>query len=178
MSFRGGGPMLILTAALTASVAAPPPQPPQADMPAQQLQPSTAPDVTPPERVATQLTRRLASLEQTVRRQASIIRTQGSIVRKLRHSLRASLDTTGGLAQAFLCIHSFEAAWTDAGSPYWGGLQFDGGFMATYGGAFLRAWGTAEHWPAFVQVAVAENAYLSGRGFFAWPTSARLCGLL
>lgn len=174
--------MLVLTAAFTASVAAPSPQPPQepqADMPAQ-VQPSTAPDVTPPERVTIQtiqLTRRLASLEQTVRRQASVIRTQGSIVRTLRHSLRGSLDTTGGLAQAFLCIHGFEASWTDAGTPYWGGLQFDAGFMATYGGAFLRAWGTADHWPAFVQVAVAENAYLSGRGFFAWPTSARLCGL-
>jgi hypothetical protein len=121
--------------------------------------------------IAIRLTRRLAVLGQTVRRQARIIR-------KLRHSLRASVDTTGGLARAFLCIHSFEASWTDAGGRYWGGLQFDAGFMSTYGGSFLRAWGTADHWPAFVQVAVAENAYLSGRGFSAWPTTARLCGLM
>jgi hypothetical protein len=169
-------PTLVLTLALSASVAgaAPASQAPQPDTPAdpQALTvPEAAPEAPPPAPIAVPVTRRLAVLGQTVRRQARIIR-------KLRHSLRASVDTTGGLARAFLCIHSFEGSWTDPGGPYWGGLQFDLGFMSRYGGPFLRAWGTADHWPAFVQVAVAENAYLSGRGFVAWPTTARICGLL
>jgi len=176
-------PTLVLTLALSASVAgaAPASQAPQPDAPgdtqaltipeAPPPAPMTIPEAPPPAPITIPTTRRLAVLGQTVRRQARIIR-------KLRRSLRASVDTTGGLARAFLCIHSFEGSWTDPGGPYWGGLQFDLGFMSTYGGPFLRAWGTADHWPAFVQVAVAENAYLSGRGFVAWPTTARLCGLL
>jgi hypothetical protein len=165
-------PTFVILAAFTASVAgaAPSPQAPPTNT-LEDTHPVTAPDVTAPLPITIQLTRRLASLGQTVRRQGRIIRT-------LRQSLRGSLDTTGGLARAFLCIHHFEGSWTDSGGRYWGGLQFDAGFMSTYGAAFLRAWGTADHWPAFVQVAVAENAYLSGRGFFAWPTTARLCGLL
>jgi hypothetical protein len=169
MSLRA--PTLVLLAAFTASVAGAAPS-------SRASQPTTpegaqhvTSDVTPPAPITIRLTRRLAVLGRTVRRQGRIIRT-------LQHSLRASVDTTGGLARAFLCIHTFEGSWTDAGGPYWGGLQFDAGFMSTYGGAFLRAWGTADHWPAFVQVAVAENAYLSGRGFLPWPTTARLCGLL
>jgi hypothetical protein len=143
---------------------------PRADAPPG-AEPATAPEVTPPVRATIQLTRTLSVLQQKVRRQARIIR-------RLRHSLRASISTSGGLARAFLCIHSFEGSWTDSGSRYWGGLQFDVGFMSTYGEAFLRAWGTADHWPPFVQIAVAESAYLSGRGFSAWPTTAHLCGLL
>jgi hypothetical protein len=164
-------PTLVLLAAFTASVAgaAPSSQAPQPSTP-EDPQHLTTSDVPPPP-ITIRLTRRLAVLGRTVRR-------QGRIIRKLRHSLRASVDTTGGLAHAFLCIHTFEGSWTDAGGRYWGGLQFDAGFMSTYGRAFLRAWGTADHWPAFVQVAVAESAYLSGRGFLPWPTTARLCGLL
>jgi hypothetical protein len=150
--------------------AAPASQAPPPDAPVE-LQPLTAPDVTPGASTTSQLTRKLADLEAKARRQERIIR-------KLRNSLRASVDTAGGLARAFLCIHRFEGSWTDSGTPYWGGLQFDAGFMSTYGRAFLSAWGTADHWPPFIQIAVAENAYLSGRGFSAWPTSARFCGLL
>jgi hypothetical protein len=51
-------------------------------------------------------------------------------------------------------------------------------FMSTYGPDYLKAWGTADHWPPAVQISVAMRAYLSGRGFTPWPTSARLCGLL
>lgn len=117
-----------------------------------------------------ELSRKAAELQKTVT-------AQGRMIRTLRRSLRASVGTPGGLARAFLCIHSFEASWTDSNAPYWGGLQFDAAFMSTYGGAFLRAWGTADHWQPFIQIAVAENAYLSGRGFSAWPATAHLCGL-
>jgi hypothetical protein len=80
--------------------------------------------------------------------------------------------------RAFTCIHRYEGAWTDPNAPYYGGLQMDWNFMETYGSDYLRAWGTADHWPPSVQLAVAMRAYLSGRGFTPWPTSARLCGLL
>jgi hypothetical protein len=165
-------PMLVVTVAFTATVAgaAPTSGAPQPETPPR-LQPSVVGGFLPPSAMTIESIRRVDALVHQVRRQRRIIR-------KLQHSLRSSVDTTGGLARAFLCIHSFEGAWTDAGGPYWGGLQFDATFMSTYGAAFLRVWGTADHWPAFVQVAVAENAYLSGRGFLPWPTTARLCGLL
>lgn len=84
----------------------------------------------------------------------------------------------GRVVAAFMCIHKYEGAWNDPGAPYYGGLQMDWTFMQTYGPEFLRAYGTADHWPPAVQMAVAMRAYLSGRGFYPWPTSARLCGLL
>ena len=78
----------------------------------------------------------------------------------------------------WLCIHHYEGSWTDPNPPYWGGLQMDMAFMRAYGPEYLRAWGTADHWPPAVQIAVAMRAYLSGRGFWPWPTTARMCGLL
>jgi hypothetical protein len=82
------------------------------------------------------------------------------------------------LVQAFACIHRYEGAWTDPGAPYYGGLQMDLTFQQEYGSTYLRAWGTADHWPPGVQIAVAIRAFLSGRGFYPWPNSARRCGLL
>ena len=92
----------------------------------------------------------------------------------------SSRDTvlTSSLERKFLCIHGFEGSWTDPNAPYWGGVQMDLEFMKTYGPEFYRAWGTADHWPVSVQIAVAMRAYLSGRGFHPWPNTARYCGLL
>lgn len=99
-------------------------------------------------------------------------------VNALRDANRARLRLgASGLARAFLCIHGGEGSWSDPNAPYWGGLQMDGDFMAAYGAPFYRALGTADHWPAFVQVAVAMAAYYSGRGFEPWPNTARACGL-
>src|SRR5206468_704460 len=44
---------------------------------------------------------------------------------------------------AFLCIHRYEAGWTDGGAPYYGGLQMDLGFQQTYGWWLYREKGTA-----------------------------------
>jgi len=78
-----------------------------------------------------------------------------------------------------MCIHRHEGAWTDAGDPYWGGLQMDRQFMQTYGAWAIRAYGGYAHlWPPAVQVAVAWRAHQSGRGFYPWPNTARYCGLL
>jgi hypothetical protein len=79
---------------------------------------------------------------------------------------------------AFLCIHEYEASWTDAGGPYYGGLQMDYGFMEHYGSSLLRTKGTADHWTPIEQIWVAERAYRSGRGFYPWPNTARYCGLI
>jgi hypothetical protein len=106
-------------------------------------------------------------------------RFHARIVRRLRaaNRERVSLGASGVVA-GFLCIHRFEGAWNDTGAPFWGGLQMDGSFQSTYGANFLRKLGTADHWPPFVQMAVAMSAYYSGRGFYPWPNTGRYCGLL
>jgi hypothetical protein len=77
----------------------------------------------------------------------------------------------------WLCIHRYEGKWTDPNSPYYGGLQMDREFQATYGPELLRSKGTADHWTPLEQMWVAERAYRT-RGFWPWPNTARYCGLL
>jgi hypothetical protein len=79
---------------------------------------------------------------------------------------------------AWTCIHRYEASWTDAAAPYYGGLQMDLGFQRTYGRSLLVRKGTADRWTPLEQMWVAERALRVGRGFWPWPNSARLCGLL
>ena len=76
----------------------------------------------------------------------------------------------------WLCIHHYEGSWTDAGGPYWGGLQMNLSFQATYGGWLLRHKGTADHWSPLEQVWVAVRASRV-RGFSPWPNTAHYCGL-
>jgi hypothetical protein len=98
----------------------------------------------------------------------------------VQRALRATVTLGGasGLERAFLCVHSHEGSWQDPGAPYYGGLQMDSSFMATYGGPYLRAFGTADRWTPAMQIATAERAYLAGRGWSPWPNTARMCGLL
>lgn len=93
-------------------------------------------------------------------------------------AVKRSHVTWGGsqLTRDFLCIHRFEGSWTDPNAPYWGGLQMDIPFMKAYGDPFYREWGTADHWPAYIQMAVAVRAYFV-RGFEPWPNTSRDCGL-
>jgi hypothetical protein len=79
---------------------------------------------------------------------------------------------------AWLCIHRYEASWTDGGGPYYGGLQMDVGFQLRYGRALYLRKGTADHWTPLEQIWTAERARASGRGFWPWPNTARLCGVL
>lgn len=81
-------------------------------------------------------------------------------------------------ASAFECIHQYEGSWTDPGSPYYGGLQMDLGFQSTYGGYLLATKGTADNWTPLEQMWVAAKAVNSGRGFYPWPNSAHICGLI
>jgi hypothetical protein len=84
----------------------------------------------------------------------------------------------------WLCIQRHETAapypgWrTASGNGYYGGLQLDRGFQATYGGWLYRSKGTAEHWTPLEQMWTAEFAHAHGRGFGPWPHTARACGLL
>jgi len=79
----------------------------------------------------------------------------------------------------WLCIHRYEGAWDDAtGNGYYGGLQMDLSFMAHYGWWHLKSEGTADHWTPLEQIWTAERARRSGRGFYPWPNTARICGLL
>jgi hypothetical protein len=80
--------------------------------------------------------------------------------------------------RAWLCIHRSEGSWWDAGDPYWGGLQMDRGFMDGYAPHYLLRRGLANSWSAIEQMWVAERAFRSGRGFYAWPNTARACGLI
>jgi hypothetical protein len=76
----------------------------------------------------------------------------------------------------WMCIHRYEGSWSDGGSPYYGGLQMDISFQATYGGWLLRHRGTADHWSPLEQIWVAVRASHS-RGFSPWPNTAAECGL-
>ena len=77
----------------------------------------------------------------------------------------------------WLCIHRYEGSWTDPNAPYYGGLQMDREFQATYGAALLRRKGTADRWTPLEQMWVAERAHRT-RGFYPWPNTARFCGLI
>jgi hypothetical protein len=78
---------------------------------------------------------------------------------------------------AWLCIHRYEGGWSDAGAPYYGGLQMDISFQSAYGRWLLARKGTADRWTPLEQIWTAEKA-LRSRGFYPWPNSARACGLL
>jgi hypothetical protein len=96
----------------------------------------------------------------------------------LRHAIQKPAYGQTALERAFLCIHAYEGSWADTGAPFWGGLQMDSTFQATYGDWAVRAFGTADRWPVSVQIATAIRAYVSGRGFYPWPNTARSCGLI
>ena len=79
----------------------------------------------------------------------------------------------------WLCIHRYEGAWTsNTGNGYYGGLQMDLSFQRAYAPGLLRRRGTADRWTPLEQMWAAERAHRSGRGFYPWPNSARVCGLL
>jgi hypothetical protein len=77
----------------------------------------------------------------------------------------------------WMCIHHYEGAWNDVGAPYWGGLQMSLGFQERYGSWLYKTKGTADHWTPLEQMWTAENA-LKSRGFFPWPNTAKICGLI
>lgn len=75
---------------------------------------------------------------------------------------------------AWLCIHRYEGSWTDSGNPFWGGLQFGPSEWTRYGGQYAP---TANLATPLEQMWAAE-AYWNQSGFYPWPNTARMCGLL
>jgi hypothetical protein len=152
--------------AVTRTFTEPPDPPPE---------PATATTSAPPadgDQVA-RLTRRLAASEKARRRE------RRAYHRRLRAVIHSTVLPGHWLERSFLCIHAGEGAWGAAtGNGYYGGLQMDLSFQRSYGGWALRVFGTANRWPASVQVATAIRAYTAGRGFYPWPNTARACGLI
>jgi hypothetical protein len=96
-----------------------------------------------------------------------------------RHAQRSVLANASHppYESQLMCIHGGEGSWTDTGAPFWGGLQMDYGFMATYGAYLLHTKGTADHWTPLEQMWIAAKAVPS-RGFHPWPNTGRACGLI
>ena len=114
----------------------------------------------------------------SVRRGSSVSYLRWALHLWKRRAARARRDALNPPhRKQWLCIHRYEGSWTDPGGPYYGGLQMDREFQATYGPRLLRTKGTADHWTPLEQMWVAERAYRT-RGFWPWPNTARYCGLL
>lgn len=80
---------------------------------------------------------------------------------------------------SWLCIHKYEGAWNaNTGNGYYGGLQMDMTFQRSYGPWLLATKGTANNWTPLEQMWVAERARAGGRGWYPWPNTARMCGLI
>jgi hypothetical protein len=79
---------------------------------------------------------------------------------------------------ALLCIHRYEGSWRDGSAPYYGGLQMDVSFQRRYAPDLFRRKGTADRWTPLEQIWAAEQALRAGRGYWPWPNSARICGLI
>ena len=105
-------------------------------------------------------------------------RARRAFRRRLHYLIHAPNLQGHWLERAFMCVHAGEGAWSaNTGNGYQGGLQMDYSFQRTYAPWALRAFGTANRWPASVQVSAAIQAWTQ-RGFRPWPNTARACGLL
>ena len=88
--------------------------------------------------------------------------------------------------RGLLCIHRYEGSWrANTGNGYYGGLQMDREFQQTFGWIrihgsrmqFISQWGYAHNWPVWAQLQTGRNGYRA-RGWYPWPNTARICGLI
>ena len=84
--------------------------------------------------------------------------------------------------QTWICLFRHERhprqGWrTNTGNGYYGGLQMDIAFQKRYGHWLLRRKGTANRWSPIEQIWVAERGRRV-QGWYAWPNTARYCGLI
>jgi hypothetical protein len=82
----------------------------------------------------------------------------------------------------WLCVfrqerHPRQGWRTQTGNGYYGGLQMDITFQRNYGGWLLKRKGRAHRWTRIEQIWVAERGRRV-QGWYAWPVSARRCGLI
>lgn len=78
--------------------------------------------------------------------------------------------------RAWDCIHGYEGSWSDAGAPYYGGLQFGYSEWMTYGYPYTHV--TTANLASPLQQEWAAERYWRVSGFHPWPQTARYCGLL
>jgi hypothetical protein len=84
--------------------------------------------------------------------------------------------------QGWLCIFRYERnpaqGWrTHTGNGFYGGLQMNLGFQRRYGRWLLVRKGLAHRWTPIEQIWVAERGRRV-QGWYAWPHTARACGLI
>lgn len=84
--------------------------------------------------------------------------------------------------RSWLCIYRYERnpaqGWrTYTGNGFYGGLQMNLGFQQRYGAWLLRRKGPAHRWTPIEQIWVAERGRRV-QGWYAWPHTARVCGLI
>ena len=84
--------------------------------------------------------------------------------------------------EKWLCVFRHERhpnqGWrTQTGNGYYGGLQMDLAFQRNYGRWLLSRKGRAHRWTPIEQLWVAERGRRV-QGWYAWPNSARRCGLI
>jgi len=101
--------------------------------------------------------------------------------RRLDH-YRAAYARRRPVLDNLLCIHTYEGTWdavSDTVPTYYGGLQMDATFEATYGADVLayRDGADANLWPKHDQLMVGYRGYRE-RGYTPWPVAAAACGLL
>ena len=82
----------------------------------------------------------------------------------------------------WLCIYRHERhprqGWrTRTGNGFYGGLQMDLAFQRRYAPWLLRRKGTANRWSPVEQIWIAERGR-KVQGWYAWPNTARACGLI
>jgi hypothetical protein len=75
------------------------------------------------------------------------------------------------------CVHGKEGSWSDPNPLYYGGFQMDMSFQSSFGSRYLARYGTANHWPATIQIRVTRSV-VKQAGWGRWPNTARACGLL
>lgn len=138
-----------------------------------QVQPVPAPDALVKARAACPGTTTIVECR------GRMVRLYEALAWQRAQNLALAREMLGNVGD-WTCIHRGEGAWNDAGDPYWGGLQFDRGFMRTYGPDMIRRHhgGLANTWTPREQIIVAERARASGRGYQPWPNTGRACGLL
>jgi len=74
------------------------------------------------------------------------------------------------------CVHEHEGPWnSNTGNGYYGGFQADLSFASTYGAEYYPP--TPDQWTPLQQIHMAYRGWLA-RGWYPWPNTARMCGLL
>ena len=184
-AFAAGFGIGLYLVAGASTLAAPAKPAPDADSGVVWLTPPTDPEAVaaiaprPPDSVIIERLRNQLRIERA-RNSARVAK----LIRALRKA-RAANTYQGPHVNEWTCIATHESGdgagsidWTiNTGNGYYGGLQMDRTFQATYAPQLYARKGTADNWTPAEQMRTADRAHAT-RGFHPWPNTARACGLL